>query len=195
MSPKSKEQNEVIRQQSQANIMEAAFELFAKNTYHNTSISQIAKAAGVSKGLIYNYFSSKEHLLEEIIMQAVVTGEEMMHHILQSDAAPKDKLKNLLNAGFAMIEGNLHYWKLMTSLSMQEEVQSNIYKKLKKRHETQLALIVNLLEQMGEKEPKMRAFFIGATMDGVLFGLSAMGDDYPLKDMKDYLLKQFLPES
>ena len=53
--PKTKEQFEEIRNKSKAAIIEAALELFANNGFHNTSITQIAKKAGVSKGLMYNY--------------------------------------------------------------------------------------------------------------------------------------------
>ena len=47
--------------------MDAALELFVTYGYQGTTISQIAKKASVSKGLLYNYFKSKEELLHEII--------------------------------------------------------------------------------------------------------------------------------
>ena len=40
-------------------ILDAPLQVFADEGYHNASISKIAKAAGVSKGLMYNYFESK----------------------------------------------------------------------------------------------------------------------------------------
>ncbi len=59
MSPKSNKQFEEIRKNSRNKILDAAFELFAKQGFHSTSINQIAKQAGVAKGLIYNYFKKK----------------------------------------------------------------------------------------------------------------------------------------
>ncbi len=47
--------------------METAMELLANEGYYPTSISKIAKKAGISKGLMYNYFTSKEQLVHEII--------------------------------------------------------------------------------------------------------------------------------
>ena len=67
MSPRSAKQFDDIRKQKSKLIMETALELFAENGFHATSISQIAKKAGISKGLIYNYFESKNDILEEII--------------------------------------------------------------------------------------------------------------------------------
>jgi AcrR family transcriptional regulator len=65
--PKTKEQNEAIRAEKRLLILDAALQLFAKNGYASTSIDKIAKRAGISKGLMYNYFESKEELLFTII--------------------------------------------------------------------------------------------------------------------------------
>ena len=74
----TKEQFEEIRNKSKAAIIEAALELFANNGFHSTSVTQIAKKAGVSKGLMYNYFDSKEALLEAIIFQAADESQAVL---------------------------------------------------------------------------------------------------------------------
>lgn len=48
------------------NIFEAALELFAKQGYHAVSMKQIADAAGIRTGSIYNHFASKEVILEHV---------------------------------------------------------------------------------------------------------------------------------
>ena len=65
--PRSLKQNEKIRKQKKQLILDTALELFAENGFHATSMSQVAKKAGVSKGLAYNYFESKQDILDEII--------------------------------------------------------------------------------------------------------------------------------
>ena len=60
MSPRSAKQFKDIRKQKTELIMETALELFAENGFHATSMSQIAKKAGISKGLAYNYFENGE---------------------------------------------------------------------------------------------------------------------------------------
>ena len=67
MSPRTSGQWEKIRQGKREAILDAALKLFANRGYYNTPISLIARDAGISKGLIYNYFDSKETLLYEII--------------------------------------------------------------------------------------------------------------------------------
>ncbi len=56
MSPNSKEKNELIRSRSRSNIMDAAVELFAHNGFHSTSVSQIAKEAGISSRAFLHKF-------------------------------------------------------------------------------------------------------------------------------------------
>jgi AcrR family transcriptional regulator len=51
-------------------IMAAALELFSRRGFHGTSMREIAVGACVSLGNIYNYFSSKDELLREILRHA-----------------------------------------------------------------------------------------------------------------------------
>ncbi|MDO4556468.1 MAG: TetR/AcrR family transcriptional regulator [Lachnospiraceae bacterium] len=44
-------------------IQEAAIKIFDEKGYVNTTIANIARAAGISNGLIYHYFSSKKEIL------------------------------------------------------------------------------------------------------------------------------------
>ena len=50
-------------EQRRAEILEAALRLFSSKGFHDTTMEEVANAAGVAKGTIYLYFQSKEHLL------------------------------------------------------------------------------------------------------------------------------------
>lgn len=50
-------------------ILDAAAELFGHYGYDKTTVSDIARAAGISKGAIYLHFASKEALLEALILR------------------------------------------------------------------------------------------------------------------------------
>jgi AcrR family transcriptional regulator len=49
--------------QRRAEILEAALELYSSKGFHDTTMEEVAHAAGVAKGTIYLYFASKEHVL------------------------------------------------------------------------------------------------------------------------------------
>lgn len=54
-------------EQRRAQLIDAALELFSKRGIEATRVSDIARAAGVAQGLLYNYFPSKEALVMAII--------------------------------------------------------------------------------------------------------------------------------
>ena len=65
--PRTPQENERIRQLAKKNILEAGMKLFINKGYHATSISNIAKEAGISKGVFYNYFKGKEEILATMV--------------------------------------------------------------------------------------------------------------------------------
>src|ERR1700722_7359108 len=50
-------------------ILEAAFEEFSRSGYAATALDQVAERAGVTKGTIYVYFESKEHLFISMVRE------------------------------------------------------------------------------------------------------------------------------
>ncbi len=53
-------------------ITAAAFAAFAENGYAATRVEEVAKRAGVSKGLMYLYFKTKEELFKAVIKSVVI---------------------------------------------------------------------------------------------------------------------------
>jgi len=47
-------------------ILEATLRLISKHGFHGTAMSKVAKEAGVSAGIIYHYFDSKDDLMDEL---------------------------------------------------------------------------------------------------------------------------------
>lgn len=48
-------------------LLDVALETFASNGYHETSMEQIADAAGVTKPVLYQHFHSKQDLYQELL--------------------------------------------------------------------------------------------------------------------------------
>lgn len=59
-------------------IAAAALRVFAKRGLHQTTLDDVAKEAGVSKGTIYLYFKSKEELFIAAAQRVVPTPEELL---------------------------------------------------------------------------------------------------------------------
>lgn len=60
-------------------IIKAGWELFTKDGYYNTNTAEIAKKAGVSTGIVYQYFNDKHDILIDAIK---VYGDDIFYPIL-----------------------------------------------------------------------------------------------------------------
>ncbi|MCB0686465.1 MAG: TetR/AcrR family transcriptional regulator [Saprospiraceae bacterium] len=187
MCPRSPAQIEEIRQRSMRLILDSALHLFAHQGFHNTTISQIAKRAGVSKGLIYNYFSSKEELVGGIIQEAMETGEEIMSTIKDREMDPWEAIDKSIDDIFLLVEKNPTYWKLLMSLSFQDDVLKQFESLLRKQEFKNLEHLTELLVRIGAKDPTLEAMYISALLDGILLHYIHFKDQYPLSQMKDFL--------
>ena len=50
-------------------IIEYGFELICDKGYYNTNTAEIAKAAGVSTGIVYQYFNDKHDILKDFLLE------------------------------------------------------------------------------------------------------------------------------
>lgn len=66
-------------------IIEAGYDLFAENGYDKTSVAQIIKKAGASKGGFYHHFKSKEEILETITFRYIDIVKSYYKEILDSE--------------------------------------------------------------------------------------------------------------
>ena len=85
-----------------AAVISAAVVAMAENGYHGTSVRDIAQLAGVSSAAIYHYFTSKQHLLEVIMIR----GTEHLHAqteaaLLAAPANPADRLRAIVGVHVA----------------------------------------------------------------------------------------------
>ena len=66
-------------------ILDAASELFVHYGYDKTTVSDIARAAGVSKGAIYLHFKSKDEMFEALLIREMETYGETWFEMLEAD--------------------------------------------------------------------------------------------------------------
>jgi AcrR family transcriptional regulator len=81
-------------------ILEAAFAQFSRNGYAMTTLEQIAERAGVTKGTIYVYFDSKEHLFISMVRELMKVTLDTLQDMLDSH---QGSTAELLRAQFSFI--------------------------------------------------------------------------------------------
>lgn len=189
MSPRNKIQNEAAREASISRIMETCFRLFAHQGYHATSVSQIAREAGISKGLIYNYYPSKEALLHGLFEYFGEEEQQMMGQIVDED--PRKFLENLFEVVFEQIRTRQEFWKLTMSMALQADMYPFIHDMAITKMKKYFDLLGNLLEQTGLENPYEEARLLSATMDGIMIHYMTVGEDYPMDQVKLSLIEKY----
>ncbi|MDH4125369.1 MAG: TetR/AcrR family transcriptional regulator [Gammaproteobacteria bacterium] len=75
-------------------ITAAALAAFAKNGYAATRVDDVAKRAGVSKGLLYLYFKTKEELFKSVVRSFVIPRiDTLIRSIETSDMSSEEFLR------------------------------------------------------------------------------------------------------
>ena len=185
MSPRTKNQFKEMREKSRENIEKIALELFAIKGYHATSISQIAEKAGISKGLLYNYYKSKEHLLDSVIMKVY---EEIMRIVQMNENLPAEKqIEQMIIQTIDHIKKNITFWKLYLFLVHQSDVHKKLSVLYEKMRDEYMGYVVKLFQEVGSENPTMEALLLGTMFDGIGLNYVTAPDGYPIDEMKDYL--------
>ena len=79
-------------------IVAAATQLFAREGFYRTTIKDIAKLAGISSGLIYQYFREKEDVLLLVLLEVVDAYAREIPEALKGVTDPLDRLLTAVDA-------------------------------------------------------------------------------------------------
>ena len=169
----------------------AAMELFATNGFPGTSVNAIAKKAGVSKGLIYNYFESKEDIVKGLIVMVLQMADDIMDKAASEKAVtPKQELKNLIDVFFETIEQQMEMMRWILPLAFQISKFSFVNDMVKGKIESTIGVMQNIFERLGYDDPEREAWFLGAIMDGLGMDVAIL-PDYEVDKMQQYLYKKY----
>jgi AcrR family transcriptional regulator len=93
--PRNEEANQRIRATQRANILEAAWKVFAQKGRAMT-MADVAEAAQISYGLTYRYFDSKEAILQALVEQTLHSGDASFQRFAALPGTPGERLDRLI---------------------------------------------------------------------------------------------------
>ncbi len=195
MAPKSEEQYKEIREKRKAEILSVALQLFAKQGYHRTSISEIAQKAGISKGLLYNYFKDKKDLLIQVSVFTIEQTAEGIFSVLknpENQLPPQQLIIKGIDLYFEMLQQQAHLWKLSMSLALQVSDIPEIHRLMNQTFQRFFDEIEQMLSAINIPGAKGKAKLLAAQLDGIALHYFALGKDYDLNEVKQELIQTLL---
>ncbi len=107
--PSTRENNKRTKRKS---ILEAAFRLFSRNGYNQTSIEELAREAGIGKGTVYSYFQTKRDIVRAFCEDELEFTREELAVNTNPDMPLKDQLMIFFMAEFKHLSRNREFGRL-----------------------------------------------------------------------------------
>lgn len=190
MSPRRAETNEALREAARRRILDHALALFAARGYAATPVDAIVKAAGVSPGLLYHYFPSKQAVL-------VALFEESLRDVRASFAAadeepdPRRRLAALLREATRVMKAHRDFWTLSYGVRMQPEVVSGLGDSLRTWAAEIRGVLEAFLRGAGWPDPETEAALLFAQIDGMHQHYVLDPDRYPIDALTEILAARY----
>jgi AcrR family transcriptional regulator len=188
------------RETQRANILEAARRVFARKGKAAT-MADVAQAAGVSQGLAYRYFASKEQIYRELVEQALEQASLVTSQPVQQLAAtPGQRLALLITRLVEYRRDHLEIFQLLDQVLSSDKPPDDFAELIRHRRESFLAELRQLIveaQATGEVaagDPDHLVIAITATLEGLVrFGLHHPEQFHRLCPDASILLRMFKP--
>lgn len=185
--PRNPKQYDTIRKEKKHLIMAAALELFAENGYHATTISQIAQKAGISKGLSYNYFESKQAILDELIIHGL---DQIFSHLDldKNDAISETEFVYFIKQNFKLLNENMQHWKLFYALMLQPKVAENFMKDYIEKTEPFFKMLAEFIQSNGSTDLEGDLIAISSMLEGAFLYCVVAPEIFPREIMQEKII-------
>ncbi len=174
-----------LTEQRKTQILSAAATVFAAKGFERATISDIARAAGVAEGSIYNYFKNKQDLLVSLPRQLIeptieATRARVSLTSLAEPLAPEDVLRSMAHNLISIIHQNAHVIRALVS------VLPNMKQPLREKYLQQVILYATgLLKEYFQQQIKQGIFRQG--LDPEVLSLSFVGMFFPVVMFREVL--------
>ena len=162
---------------SSERLLQAGMGLFVKKGYKGSSVAEITKVAGLTRGALYCHFKTKEHLAREIIrLFEEKFLDRMIAHVEGGGGTPLEKFERMMgfNVWFAGEHADLCLFMTVISAEMCGS-RNRLEPCLKTVYRRWCEFIAGILKEgkgggefKKEIDPRMMALVIIGVHDGVL---------------------------
>lgn len=156
MSPRNPNTNKELRDSKHEKILKAGLNVFSRKGFHGVRMADIAAEAGISHGLVYHYFPSKEELFCSLVQTAYETSNALFRSALE---APTGGRLRFFFAGITSgaLEGpNILYFLLVLQALTLESLPSPVRVMNERFIRENRIMIESILDQEGAYDRQNR---------------------------------------
>lgn len=204
------EQNRAMRDQSRERILAAALRLFAQRGYAVATVREIAASAGLSQGLLYTHYLSKEELLRALFRRGM--DDVRASFAAAASPAPAEApargrpaaggkhpprnpqvspLESLVRSALDILRRNIDFWRMSYGLRMQAGVAEALGPDLAAWTREILATLEGHFRSAGSRRPAIDAALFFAAFDGLCQHYVLDPRHYPLEEIASSLIERF----
>jgi AcrR family transcriptional regulator len=172
-----------IKKIKKSKIHKSALALFSQKGYFQTSMADISREAKISKGLFYHYYSGKEELFEDIILESI---ESIMNYFPENNDQEFNDEKLLYytnNIILPSLDKDKSHWKLLILLLSQQILYEIATRYLAKS--TAYIEYENILSRYfktkGYEKPDVEVKLFTASLMGICIQYIINPSDFPIK--------------
>jgi AcrR family transcriptional regulator len=197
---RNKELNEVIKEERREQILAAALKLFATQGLAATRMSDLSRSTGISQGLVYHYYSSKEELFTHIVATAIEKMNAAAIHLENLPISAREKIilavDSLLN-GFHENENTSYYYFLITQAALSDLFPREAKEIIRSKNSLKYEVMTRIFDQ-GQVDGSVRnyagselATLFFSIINGLALNKAIHGKEFRMPD-KRIILGMFL---
>ena len=159
-------------------ILEVGIKEFASKGYEKANINIIAKKAGISIGLMYKYFSTKEDLFITFIQRGMSILDDAVDEILQSDDKLIVKAEKLIRTTCQLSQRDANYVKLYNEITSERDSEKAMEFAKAIEGETSKKYVKCITDALAkgdvrqDMDPRLFAFFLDNLLTSLQFSFT-----------------------
>ncbi|WP_160143051.1 TetR/AcrR family transcriptional regulator [Halanaerobium hydrogeniformans] len=181
-----------VGQETKLKIRNAAVQVISKKGFYNTRMSDIAEEAELAVGTLYNYFKSKDEILEYIFKKEMERRMEIMAELREKDISTKKFLKEFLDRHFEVLIRNPHLGRVVVREKdfSGREKSGNIQKFIETLIKALENIFVEAIEnsEIKDLDPHLMAVFFFGAIHGIIEHALTKPEIMMLKDAPEFIM-------
>ncbi|PWD99675.1 TetR/AcrR family transcriptional regulator [Marinilabilia rubra] len=178
-----KETKRKTQEDKRALVLQKALELFADKGFHSTTTAEIAKAAGIAKGSLFNYFENKEQLLRTIVFDTMLQMAELIdpNH---DGVVTEEEFFGMIRNTFEWVGKKREFLLLYFSIVSQPTVYNLLCAELWEILDPYLKQLGAFFRQSGFEDPETEVRYFLAMLDGMSINYAMDPGNFPIEKIE-----------